>query len=489
MASPTSARQILTKMLYESWVNGTLQLKYTAGMQSYGESEALEGALPIAQNTPQKCPYGLYAEQINGTSFTTPRHYNLRSFLYKISPTVQRTSFEPLLSPYIVNDFSSSNRSIADTYCPNVQRWNPQQIDTDSCEKTKFYQGLRTLCGAGDTSTKTGMSIYLYAFNENMLDTSFCNADGDILIVPQNRTLLIRTEFGCMEVPPKFIAVIQRGIHFSVMYNPNEQSQSDDDDQFARGYIAEIYEGHFAIPELGPIGSAGLANCRDFETVTASFEHDDSIKDYGYRVVHKFGGKLYECERNEASIYDVVAWHGNYAPYRYDLSKFCAVFSVSYDHTDPSVLTVLTAQSLDPGVAVCDFVIFPPRWQVMQNTFRPPYYHRNVMSEFVGNIHGDIKDTSFIGGTSQVHPVFTPHGVPSDVANKLIHEVSPEDNNKPMPPKYTDLEFMFESKYNWKFTTWSQEADNGASTKGLLQADFLKGRYDTFRHSFDPKSK
>lgn len=269
------------------------------------------------------------------------------------------------------------------------------------------------------------------------------------------------------------------------MFNPDEN-----DDKFARGYITEIYEGHFVIPDLGPIGANGLANPRDFESVTASFEFDENIKDYNYKIIHKFGGKLYESERNDASIYDIVSWHGNYVPYRYDLKKFCPVFSVGYDHLDPSIFTVLTAQTLEPGVAVCDFVIFPPRWNVMQNSFRPPYYHRNCMSEFVGNIIGDIKDTTFIGGMSQTHPVFTPHGVPSDVYNKMSKEISTEENNKPLPPKNNDLEFMFESTYLWKFTKWSQQIDkNGKSTKGLLQRDYLKGRYDSFNIDFKLKSK
>eukprot|EP01084_Bolivina_argentea_P184773 318694_1 len=460
MSTLASKTCISTQELYDSWINGSLSLSYTSGMQTNSESEALKGALPIGQNTPQKCPYGLVAEQINGTAFTKPRLENMRTWVYKILPSVKRTSFKPisptLNNPYIINDFSSSNPEISCTYSPNIQRWNPQQIAINSSSKQiKFYQGLRTLCGAGDISTKHGMSIYLYAFNDNMINESFCNADGDLLIVPQNKSLLIRTELGSMIVPPKYIAVIQRGIHFSVMQNPNEINlgTNGDNNTFARGYITEIYESHFIIPDLGVIGANGLANGRDFQTVTASFEYDENIIDYGYKIIHKFVGKLYECERKDASVYDVVAWHGNYSPFRYDLNKFCSVFSVSFDHLDPSIFTVLTAQTLETGVAVCDFVIFPPRWNVMQNSFRPPYYHRNCMSEFVGNIFGDVRDTSFIGGMSQAHPVFTSHGVPSDVYNKSVN-MSEDENNKPLAPKYTDLEFMFESTYLWKFTKW-----------------------------------
>ena len=202
----TTATQISTKQLYDSWINGSLSLSYSSGMQTDRESEAIKGALPVGQNTPQKCPYGLYAEQISGTSFTTPRKDNMRTWIYKILPSVRRSSFESIESPFIVNDFSSSNPNVSNTYSPDLQRWNPQQIPTNSNKKIKFYQGLRTLCGAGDTSTKCGMSIYLYAFNDNMINESFCNADGDILIVPQNKSILIRTELGSMELPPKYIA-------------------------------------------------------------------------------------------------------------------------------------------------------------------------------------------------------------------------------------------------------------------------------------------
>ena len=350
---------------YNRWRNGTFKIPYTPGMQTNTVSEAEEGAVPIGQNTPQRCPLGLYAEQLSGTSFTTPRAQNQRNWAYRLMPAVRHTKFRPIAKPNLrlITDFSNE---IAN---PLQCRWDPLPL----CKKpTKFYQGIVTFCGSGSAESKSGMAVHMYSCNESMINESFCNADGDLLIVPQKGDLLIRTEYGWLEVPSGFIAVIQRGIHFSVMVK-----------EASRGYIAEVFESHFVIPDLGPIGANGLANPRDFETCVASYEKDKSNsnnnskkkEENSNKMIQKFLFKLFECYR-DGSIFNVVGWHGNYVPFRYDLSKFCAINSVTFDHIDPSIFTVLTAQTAHPGVAACDFVIFPPRWSVHTNTFRPPYYHR-----------------------------------------------------------------------------------------------------------------
>ncbi|XP_019770431.2 homogentisate 1,2-dioxygenase isoform X2 [Dendroctonus ponderosae] len=330
---------------------------------------------------------------------------------------------------------------------PNQMRWKPFDL---AASDEDFVDGLKTVCGAGDPKIKLGLAIHVYSCNSPMKNRAFYNADGDFLIVPQMGTLIIRTEFGKMTVSPNEICVIQQGMRFSVAVS--EQS---------RGYILEVFGRHFHLPDLGPIGANGLANARDFLTPTAWYENCENI---GFEIIGKFQGHLFSAEQNH-SPFDVVAWHGNYVPYKYDLSKFMVINSVSFDHCDPSIFTILTCPSDKLGTAIADFVIFPPRWSVQEHTFRPPYYHRNCMSEFMGLILGEYeaKKGAFQPGGATLHSIMTPHG-----PDKSCFEYG---SNEPLVPKKVaegTQAFMFESCLSLAITEW------GAKTCEKLDPEYFK---------------
>ncbi len=421
-------------------------LKYLCGFGSYVSTEALEGALPVGQNSPQVCPYGLYAEQLSGTAFTAPRHKNLRTWFYRIRPSVLHDKIKPESSQSIADEFLSM---VID---PNQFRWSPLPLPTEA-ESIDFVNGLKLMCGAGDPALKEGMAIYVYSANLSMDNRAFYNADGDFLIVPQCGTLSIKTEMGNFNVEPCEIVVIPRGVKFQVLV-----------DGPVRGYVAEIFKGHFELPGLGPIGSNGLANPRDFEFPVAAFEDVEQ----NFTVVCKFINKMYFTEMDH-SPFDVVAWHGNYAPFKYDLRKFNTMNSVTFDHPDPSIYTVLTCPSDETGTAVLDFVIFPPRWMVAERTFRPPWYHRNCMSEYMGMIYGkyDAKAAAegdkegFVAGGSSLHSCMTPHGPD---ATTFVNASSAA-----LTPVYfgEGLAFMFESTYLFKVAPSALASDS-------LQSNYIK---------------
>ncbi|GAM20578.1 hypothetical protein SAMD00019534_037530 [Acytostelium subglobosum LB1] len=390
--------------------------QYQSGFGNTFESEAIKGSLPYGQNTPQNCPYGLYAEQLSGNAFTVPRATQQRSWLYRIRPSVVHTPLVPFTQPTLMT-------SNYDTINPNQLRWKPFPIAE---KEHDFIDGMITIAGAGHPSVRHGIAVHIYTATKSMGDKSFYNSDGDFLIVPQQGTLDIQTEFGFLEVHSGEICVIQRGIVFSV----NVSGPS-------RGYILEIFGSHFRLPDLGPIGANGLANPRDFLSPVAAFEE----RECNHVKINKFGGKLFTSTQTN-SPYNVVAWHGNYCPYKYDLNLFCAVNSVTFDHMDPSIFTVLTAPTNEPGVAAADFVIFPPRWMVQENTFRPPYYHRNCMSEFMGLIRGvyEAKKEGFLPGGGSLHSFMTPHGPDADTFNAAI-----KSEQKPTKIPDVALAFMFES--------------------------------------------
>mmetsp|Transcript_17303 Transcript_17303/g.18044 ORF Transcript_17303/g.18044 Transcript_17303/m.18044 type:complete len:436 (+) Transcript_17303:145-1452(+) len=395
------------------------ELKYLSGFGNEFASESLPNSLPFGQNSPQKCAYGLYAEQLSGTAFTAPRFKNQRTWLYKIHPSVKHGHYSPLSHPAFDN-----TELILD---PNQHRWLANDLPEAQVD---FIEGIEVMCASGEPLGKSGLSIYVYAANKSMNNRVFHNSDGDFLIVPQLGTLKIKTEMGHIHIEPTEIAVIQRGIKFSV-----------DVDGPVRGYILEVFSGHFVIPDLGPIGANGLANPRDFLTPVAAYEDLDTE----HILINKFGGKLFQSTLNH-SPFDVVAWHGNYAPYKYDLKLFCCMNSVTYDHPDPSIYTVLTCQSYEAGTAVADFVIFPNRWMVMQHSFRPPYFHRNTMSEYMGLINGvyDNKAKGFLPGGSSLHLTMTPHGPDTPTFEKASNE---GDENGVQQPVYFSggLAFMFET--------------------------------------------
>ncbi|CAD6996996.1 homogentisate 1,2-dioxygenase [Ceratitis capitata] len=407
--------------------------EYMSGFGSFFSSEdkRCPNSLPIGQNSPQICPYGLYAEQLSGTAFTAPRKENLRSWLYRIRPSVMHEPFLPFAGKTgLCTDLNTRPPN------PNQMRWKPFDIPLN--DRINFVEGLHTVCGSDDIHCNNGIAIHVYLCTISMEKTAFYNSDGDFLIVPQKGVLEITTEFGKLKVKPNEICVIPQGIRYSV--NITEPS---------RGYILEVYNNHFQLPDLGPIGANGLANPRDFKTPVAWFE--DNEKEF--QIISKYQGQLFTATQSH-SPFDVVAWHGNYVPYKYDLSNFMVINSVSFDHCDPSIFTVLTCPSLRAGTAVADFVIFPPRWAVQEHTFRPPYYHRNCMTEFMGLILGkyEAKEGGFLPGGATLHSKMTPHGPDYNcfekaTSAKLVPERVAEDTQA----------FMFETSLNLKTTRWAEE--------------------------------
>jgi homogentisate 1,2-dioxygenase len=335
--------------------------RYQNGFNACHESEAVAGALPMGMNSPQKPAHGLYAEKLSGTAFTAPRCENQQSWLYRILPASAHGAFEPREADTFNTSPNPESKPFDKLHqIPNQLRWDPFDLD----DAPDWVHSLHLVAGAGDPAMKSGLGIFVFAAGRDMEPRSaFYSADGDFLIVLQHGVLDVHTELGNILVRPNEICVVPRGVRYNVRLP----------DGPVRGYILELYQGHFQLPELGPIGSNGLANSRDFQAPVAAFDEDTENK---YTILSKFGGRLFAAEQNHTP-FDVVAWHGNYYPYKYDLGRFNTIGTISYDHPDPSIFTVLTAQSDHPGTAIADFVIFPPRWLVGEDTFRPPYYHRN----------------------------------------------------------------------------------------------------------------
>ncbi len=404
---------------------------YQSGFGNEFATEAVAGALPTGQNAPQQVPFGLYAEQLSGTPFTAPRALNRRSWLYRIRPSVMHHPYRK-----IANGLLRSTPFDEVPAPPNQLRWNPVPMPD---KPTDFLAGLITLAGNGDLATHSGVAIHIYAANRSM-EALYCyNADGELLLVPQMGRLLIHTELGRIALAPGEIALIPRGIKFRVELLEGE----------ARGYICENYGASFRLPELGPIGANCLANSRDFQTPVAAFEDIEA----SVRVICKFQGNLWESEYDHSPL-DVVAWHGNYAPCKYDLARFCVINSVSFDHPDPSIFTVLTSPSATPGTANCDFAIFPPRWMVAEHTFRPPWFHRNFMNEFMGLIRGqyDAKAEGFLPGGASLHNCMSGHGPDSTSYERASTAV--------LQPQYLadTLAFMFETNFVCRPTRFALES-------------------------------
>jgi homogentisate 1,2-dioxygenase len=372
---------------------------YQSGFGNEFATEAVSGALPDGRNSPQRVPLGLYAEQLSGTAFTAPRHQNRRSWLYRIRPAAMHGQFELLPAATFHNRFDELPAT------PNQLRWSPPAFPSAG---TDFIDGLFAIAGNGAAALNSGVGIHLYVANRSMQGRYFYNADAEMLIVPQQGRLRIATEFGLIDIEPQEVAVLPRGVRCRVELL----------DELARGYVCENFGALFRLPDLGPIGSNGLANSRDFLTPEAAYEDAEGT----FELVAKFQGRLWSAPIGHSPL-DVVAWHGNYAPYKYDLHRFNAIGSISYDHPDPSIFTVLTSPSATPGTANIDFAIFPPRWLVAQDTFRPPWFHRNVASEFMGLIHGvyDAKAEGFLPGGASLHNCMSGHGPDAATFEKASH--------------------------------------------------------------------
>ena len=393
---------------------------YLSGFGNEHATEAIPGALPQGQNSPQKVAFGLYAEQVSGSAFTAPRAENLRSWQYRLRPSAEHTAYSPIDQG---NIRTAPNREIPAP--PDRLRWDPLPLAPPG-QAVDFVDGLNTIATNGDASLQRGVGVHIYAANASMT-RCFYNADGELLIVPQQGHLSLKTEFGVIELEPGEIAVIPRGVKFRVEVTGD-----------VRGYVCENYGAPLRLPELGPIGSNGLANARDFLAPVAWFEDVAGPTE----IVAKFGGRLWRYSVPGSPL-NVVAWHGSYFPYKYNLTLFNAINSVSFDHCDPSIFTVLTSPSETAGTANVDFVIFPPRWMVAEHTFRPPWFHRNVMSEYMGLIHGtyDAKASGFLPGGGSLHNCFSAHGPDQATFAKAT-------NDALMPVHQGNtLAFMFESRY------------------------------------------
>jgi len=401
--------------------SGGESLRYQSGFGGEFATEALEGALPVGQNSPQRAPYGLYAEQLSGTAFTAPRHANRRSWLYRIRPAVMHGTFVEYPQPALA---SAPFDGVATS--PNQLRWDPFPFPDGA---TDFIDGLMTIAGNGNVCAQAGIAIHVYACNRSMRDRWFYNADGEMLIVPQQGTLEVATELGVLMIAPGEIALVPRGMRFAIALGEGDG---------ARGYVCENYGAMLRLPELGPIGANGLANPRDFLTPVAAF----SEREGAFELIAKLGGRLWRAPIDHSPL-DVVAWHGNYAPCKYDLARFNAINTVSFDHPDPSIFTVLTSPSDTAGTANVDFVIFPPRWMVAEGTFRPPWFHRNIMSEYMGLIRGvyDAKAEGFLPGGGSLHNAMSGHGPDAATFERA--------STASLAPQRLDatLAFMFESRY------------------------------------------
>jgi homogentisate 1,2-dioxygenase len=411
------------------------KLKYQTGFGNEFATEAVAGALPQGRNSPQRVPHGLYAELISGTAFTAPRAENRRTWLYRRQPSVVVGGYKPYAQALWC---TGAAQGVATP--PDPMRWRPVAIPA---EATDFVDGLRTLVANGDADAQTGMAAHVYVANRSMEQRACVNADGEMLIVPQQGGLLITTEMGVLDVKPGEVALVPRGVAFKVALL----------DGVARGYVCENYGAHFRLPELGPIGSNGLANARDFKTPVAAFEEATTPNEAPYEIIKKYGGSMWSAQMPH-SPFNVVAWHGNLAPYKYDTAHFMTIGSISFDHPDPSIFTVLTSPTDTTGTANCDFVIFPPRWMVAEDTFRPPWYHRNVMSEFMGLVQGqyDAKEEGFVPGGASLHNCMVPHGPDSDAFTKASYA-----DLKPIKLENT-LAFMFESRYRFVPTAFAMNS-------------------------------
>jgi homogentisate 1,2-dioxygenase len=420
-----------------------MKLRYQSGFGNTFASESRKDALPVGQNSPQRTPRGLYAEVISGTAFTAPRAENLSSWLYRLRPSATHGPYKRTENGWLRSGpFDEAETS------PNRLRWNPLTV-----QEGDFIDGLFTIAGSGDPANRAGLAVHVYRATRSMRNRYFYDADGELMLVPQQGAIGIFSELGRLEAAPGEIAVVPRGIKFRVsVHGP------------VRGYLCENYGAHFRLPDLGPIGSQGLAQKRDFLYPVAAFEEQSGKCE----VVAKFLGKLWRCSSDRSPL-DVVAWHGNYAPYKYDLARFMAINTVSFDHPDPSIFTVLTSPSEAPGAANCDFVIFPPRWQVAEHTFRPPWFHRNTMSELMGLVRGvyDAKAEGFAPGGISIHNCMSAHGPDAASWHKAMRQ-----RLRPEKPSGT-LAFMWESRYVFRPTT-------GALKTRELQKDY-DGAWDGFR--------
>ncbi|RIA43990.1 homogentisate 1,2-dioxygenase [Hephaestia caeni] len=420
---------------------------YIPGFGNHVSTEAMAGALPVGQNAPQRPAFGLYTEQLSGTAFTAPRHENRRSWLYRMRPTADHP-------PYTRYEWAKrfAPGTVDQPLAPNRLRWDPLPLPQAPVD---LIDGMTTMMANREPASLEGVALHIYAATKDMHGRVFVDADGELLFIPEQGRLELFTELGRIEVSPGQIALVPRGVRFRALLP----------DGSARGYVAENHGSLFRLPDLGPIGANGLANPRDFETPVAWFEDRDDPCE----VVQKFLGSLWTTTLDHSPL-DVVAWHGNLTPWRYDLDRFNTINTVSFDHPDPSIFTLLTSPSTVPGRANADVVIFPPRWMVAEHSFRPPWFHRNVMSEAMGLIRGayDAKAEGFAPGGLSLHNMMSGHG--PDVAS---WKAASEADLAPHKIEGT-MAFMVESC--WPYTPTAYALDRAQPDYDAAWADFPKAR-------------
>ncbi|CUH40450.1 Homogentisate 1,2-dioxygenase [Jannaschia seosinensis] len=416
-------------------------LSYMPGFGNDFETEALPGALPQGMNSPQRCNYGLYGEQLSGTAFTAPQGENERTWCYRIRPSVKHSGrYRKIDLPY----WKSAPLVDPDVISLGQYRWDPVPHSGDA---TTWLTGMRTMTTAGDVATQVGMAAHVYLVTQSMEDEYFFSADSELLVVPQEGRLRFATELGIIDLAPQEIAILPRGLVYrvEVLEGP------------ARGFVCENYGQKFALPDRGPIGANCMANRRDFKAPVAAYED----REVPSQLTVKWGGHFHTCDIPQSPL-DVVAWHGNYAPVKYDLNAYCPVGAILFDHPDPSIFTVLTAPSGVTGTANIDFVLFRDRWMVAEDTFRPPWYHKNVMSELMGNIYGqyDAKPQGFVPGGVSLHNMMLPHG-----PDREAFEGASNADLKPVKLEDT-MSFMFETRFPQHLTPF-------AAKEAPLQDDYV----------------
>ncbi len=406
------------------------------GFGGHHQGEVLPGAVPTDQNVPRHSPYGLYPEQINGTGFVAKRHENLRTWVYRVRPSAQH-------DPYVEVEHPTLTAELEDGPLINLDAWSMPAVER--AEGHDFVDGLVTLGGAGHPDLRRGYAVHLYTATRDMRDRAFTSADGDLLLLPEQGALTLLTEMGTLKVAPGQVAVVPRGLRFSVLL--------DDAGAVHRGYVGEIYAKHFHLPERGLIGSNGLADERHFVAPTPWYE--DRLAP-GYRLASKLGGRLYEATQ-DYSPYDVVGWHGSYVPYAYSTSMFSPVSNTRVDHGDPSLFSVLSCGLDEQGAHALDLVVFPARWDPTEHTFKPPFFHRNVTTEINGIVRDPGLNAPFETGMVFITPSMTAHGVRARNVQSFLNK-SDADADKPSRTSDRAMWFQFETAMHFQPTRWAREA-------------------------------